>query len=51
MAAVTAAAVAQKPVMLLLRGGVYRLTEAVRLGPEHSNLTIQNFEGEDSHGR
>ena len=48
-AAVAAAATAyQKPVTILLRGGVYRLADAVQLGPEHSNLTLQNFEGEEA---
>ena len=33
-------------VTLLLRGGTYRLAEALQLGPGHSNLTIQNYGGE-----
>eukprot|EP01051_Picozoa_sp_SAG22_P001366 SAG22_NODE_53_length_24242_cov_158.884231_6_plen_353_part_00 len=33
-------------VTLLLRGGTYRLAEALQLGPGHSNLTIQNHDGE-----
>jgi hypothetical protein len=46
VAAVTAAP-RTHTVTLLLRGGTYRLAETLRLGPQHSNLTIQNFEGEE----
>lgn len=46
-AAVAAAAAAEKPVVLLLRKGVYHLARSLQLGPAHSNLTIQNYQGEE----
>ena len=43
-AAVAAATSAEKPVVLVLRKGVYHLTRSLQFGPAHSNLTIQNFQ-------
>jgi hypothetical protein len=35
------------PAAIVVRGGVYELDEPLQIGPQHSGLRLQNFEGEE----